>query len=95
MEPSGAVAGRSLLPLNSNGTVRNSGSQVAPTAKVVFMTVHEDPDFVRAALAVGGAGYVVKSRLASDQRRAIKEALAGRMFVSPTVTLVSSDEDDL
>lgn len=35
-------------------------------AKLVFLTVHNDPDYVRAALQSGGAAYVLKERLASD-----------------------------
>jgi CheY-like chemotaxis protein len=36
------------------------------TARLVFLTVHEDADYARAALDAGGLGYVVKARLASD-----------------------------
>jgi len=49
--------------------------------------MHADPDFVRAALATGALGYVVKSRLASDLLPSIREALAGRRFVSPCISL--------
>lgn len=56
-------------------------------AKVVFLTIHEDPDYVRAAIRSGGAGYVVKSRMATDLVAAIHEVLAGRRFVSPTIHL--------
>jgi DNA-binding NarL/FixJ family response regulator len=56
-------------------------------ARIIFLTVHDDPDYVRAALATGALGYVVKCRLASDLRRAMIEALAGRSFVSPTAAL--------
>jgi len=56
-------------------------------AKVVFLTVHEHPDYVRAALAAGAQGYVVKCRLASDLLLALREALAGRCFVSPSIGL--------
>jgi DNA-binding NarL/FixJ family response regulator len=54
-------------------------------AKIVFLTVHSDPDYVRAGLAAGATGYVVKSRLASDLVLALREALAGRSFVSPSI----------
>ena len=54
-------------------------------AKVVFLTVHGDADYVRAALAAGAQGYVAKSRLASDLRLALREVLAGRSFVSPSL----------
>src|SRR5688572_29542358 len=33
-------------------------------AKIVFLTVQEDPDYVRAALEAGAEGYVLKDRLA-------------------------------
>ena len=56
-------------------------------AKIVFLTVHDDPDFVREALAAGALGYVVKPRLASDLPMAVREAIAGRSFVSPTVAV--------
>ena len=58
-----------------------------PDARLVFLTVHEDADYARAALDAGGLGYVVKSRLASDLLPAIRAALADRSFISPTVRL--------
>jgi DNA-binding NarL/FixJ family response regulator len=59
--------------------MKGSGSSV----KIIFLTVHEDPDFLQAALDAGALGYVVKSRVASDLCPAIRAALAGRLFVSP------------
>jgi DNA-binding NarL/FixJ family response regulator len=59
--------------------LRESGS----TAKIIFLTVHEDPDFVQAAIETGASGYVVKSKMASDLRTAVKAAMAGRLFISP------------
>jgi DNA-binding NarL/FixJ family response regulator len=56
-------------------------------ARIVFLTVHDDPDYVRAALAAGALGYVVKCRLASDLLLAMREALAGRSFVSPCICM--------
>jgi DNA-binding NarL/FixJ family response regulator len=51
-------------------------------SKIIFLTVHDDPDFLRAALATGASGYVIKSRMATDLVPAISEALAGHRFVS-------------
>jgi len=56
-------------------------------ARLVFLTVHEDPDFARAAFDAGALGYAVKSRLASDLLPAVRAVLAGRRFISPTVHL--------
>lgn len=52
------------------------------TAKLIFLTVHSDADFVRSCLATGALGYVEKSRLMIDLIPAIQEALAGRIFIS-------------
>jgi DNA-binding NarL/FixJ family response regulator len=57
--------------------------QAHSTAAVVFLTVHDEEEFVQAANAVGGIGYVIKPRIASDLMKAVQEARAGRPFVSP------------
>ena len=54
---------------------------------IVFLTVIEDPDFVRKSVAAGGSAYVVKSRLATELRLAIDEVLAGHTFISPSLAL--------
>jgi DNA-binding NarL/FixJ family response regulator len=54
-------------------------------SKIIFVTVHSDPDFVRSCLAVGAAGYVVKPRIAVDLQLAIRQVLAGHLFISPDV----------
>jgi DNA-binding NarL/FixJ family response regulator len=53
--------------------------------KVVFLTVHEDPDFVAAAFAVGASGYVVKSDVTTELVPAIHEALEGRTYISQSI----------
>lgn len=51
--------------------------------KVVFLTVHEDIDFVNAAFDAGASAYVVKSQMASDLHTAIATVRNGGVFVSP------------
>ncbi len=60
--------------------------QRASTARIIFLTIHDEPAYLRAALDAGGNGYVIKSRLASDLCLAVREVMAGRLFVSPTIT---------
>ncbi len=50
--------------------------------RVVFLTIHEDPDFVAAAFAAGASAYVIKSRITADLIPAIHETLLGKTFVS-------------
>jgi DNA-binding NarL/FixJ family response regulator len=52
-----------------------------PTPPVVFVTVHEDPEFMEAAQAVGAAGYVVKSTMETELKPALELALRGQRFV--------------
>ncbi len=54
--------------------------------KIVFLTIHTDPDFVAAALSTGAFGYVTKPRLSTDLIPAIQQALEGHVFVSRVVT---------
>jgi len=70
--------------------LRNQGSK----AKVVFLTVHEDTDFVKAAMSVGALGYVLKLCLATDLVPAIWKALEGNAFVSPSIHLAGCGKMD-
>jgi DNA-binding NarL/FixJ family response regulator len=55
------------------------------TAKIIFLTVHEDRDYVNAAIGAGGSAYVIKSRLNLDLLRAIKAVLSNKLFVSASL----------
>ncbi|MGB0125250.1 MAG: response regulator transcription factor [Silvibacterium sp.] len=66
--------------------IQNSNSRT----KIIFLTIHEDRDFLAAALSAGGAGYVTKSRLSTDLVPAIHEALKGHTFVSESMRNVNT-----
>lgn len=57
--------------------------RIGSTAKIVFLTVHNDQDFVEEAFSAGAVGYVIKPRLGTDLPVAVREALMGHTFVSP------------
>src|SRR5207247_246081 len=61
--------------------------QVASSAKVVFLTVHDDRDFVEAAMSAGALGYILKQRLAADLILGLKTVLDGDTFVSSSTIL--------
>jgi len=52
------------------------------TAKIILLTIIEDPDYVQAALEIGVSGFVIKHNLNADLYHAIKEVIAGRTFIS-------------
>jgi DNA-binding NarL/FixJ family response regulator len=47
--------------------------------KIVFLTLHEDPEILAASLAAGALGYVTKILLHTDFILAIHQALAARV----------------
>jgi DNA-binding NarL/FixJ family response regulator len=63
--------------------LKESGSR----AKVIFLTVNEDPDIAEAAFSVGALGYVLKQHLATDLIPAIRQVLQDRNFVSRSVRI--------
>jgi len=65
------------------GRLKATGS----IAKVVFVTMYRDPEFVHESSALGVVGYVAKEELASDLVPAIHSVLAGLPFVSPCLDL--------
>jgi DNA-binding NarL/FixJ family response regulator len=56
--------------------------QMGSKAALVFLTVHDEQEFIQAARDVGALGYVEKPRLAIDLLHAVREARAGRPFFS-------------
>lgn len=73
---SGIEAAKQLRVLNSK-------------TKIIFLTVHEDPAFIRAALDTGALGYVLKSRIMADLILAIREVTKGRQFISRSLKLAA------
>lgn len=67
--------------LDAAKELRRRGSR----ARVVFLTVKEDAEYVAAALDSGGMAYVLKSRMYSDLTKAAGAALSGSIFISPRV----------
>ena len=61
--------------------LRDSGCR----AKIIFLTVHEDADYMNAAMGAGGSAYVVKSRVSQDLFPAINAALSNKLFVSASL----------
>jgi DNA-binding NarL/FixJ family response regulator len=57
----------------------------APDARLVFLTMHADPDLAAQALRMGASAYVLKSSAASELSRAIGEAMEGRRYLSPSI----------
>jgi len=59
---------------------------VMPAAKIIFLTMNEDPDLAVEAMRLGASGYLLKSSAASELFRAIQQALRGKVYVTPQIS---------
>jgi len=54
-------------------------------AKFIFLTMHPDVSYATRALEAGALGYVLKHSAPSELVQAIREALRGRVYVTPLI----------
>jgi len=73
------LGGMDVLP-----TLRN----MAPSAKILILTMHDDPQYLRQALKYGASGYVLKKAADVELTSAIRSVLRGEMYVHPSMTRV-------
>lgn len=53
----------------------------SPASRVIVVTMHDDPAYVRSAIAMGAMGYVNKSAADSELISAIRAVARGRTFI--------------
>jgi len=56
-----------------------------PEVRVVFLTMHKDAAYARRALEAGAHGYVLKHSAQAELFLAVRAALDGNTFISPTL----------
>jgi DNA-binding NarL/FixJ family response regulator len=56
-----------------------------PDTKVLVVTMHNDVAYLRAALAAGAAGYVIKTTPVADLLAAVRAVAAGRRVIDPAL----------
>jgi DNA-binding NarL/FixJ family response regulator len=55
------------------------------TPKVVFLTMHNDPELARECFNCGGAGFVIKESSFDEVITAIEAVMSGHRYVSPRI----------
>jgi len=56
-----------------------------PEIKVVFLTMHQDSAYARRALEAGALGFVVKHSAPTELVMALRAALKGQTFITPSL----------
>ena len=59
--------------------------QLSPGSKIVFLSLNNDRDIVRAALSTGALGYVCKTDARSELLTAVDAVLRGKQYVSSSL----------
>jgi len=57
----------------------------APGAKVLVLSMQDDPNYVREAFAAGASGYVLKEAVDTEVVDAIRQVAAGGRYVHPVL----------
>jgi DNA-binding NarL/FixJ family response regulator len=68
----------------------------APAARVLVLSMQDDPTYVRRAFAAGASGYLVKEAADTELVLAVREVAAGRSFVHPALgARLAADDADI
>jgi two-component system response regulator NreC len=68
----------------------------APEAKVLVLSMQDDPHYVREAFSAGASGYVLKEAADAEVVDAVREVHGGGRYVHPTLgaRLVAADAEE-
>ncbi|MEQ1792745.1 MAG: response regulator transcription factor [Nitrospira sp.] len=72
-----------------------------PSTKLVFVTMHADPAYIRAAFQAGASGYILKQSLGEELTQALHTVLRGQTYVTPLIAkdvvddMLSTDQQPL
>jgi DNA-binding NarL/FixJ family response regulator len=70
------------MPEKSGIAVAREAREQQAATRIIFITFHSDQDLMRAAMEVGGMGYLLKESAIEEVRTAIQAVHAGRTFIS-------------
>lgn len=84
LRPSLIVADLSLVPGDSLGFVHRLRAR-AGGAKLMLLSVHDEPTVARSAIAAGADGVILTRALATDLLAGVDSVLRGESYVSPAM----------
>jgi two-component system, NarL family, response regulator NreC len=62
-----------------------------PSAKIIVLSMHSNPAYVRKALDAGAKGYILKNAIELDLTRAVYAVAEGQSYLSPAISSVVLD----
>ena len=74
------------MPILDGFSVARRLKQRMPQLKVVFLTLHDEPEYLREAADIGAEGYVIKRNASSELLAAVRNAMCGmRHYPQPAL----------
>jgi two-component system response regulator NreC len=62
--------------------------KVAPAAKILILTMHDDEGYLRQALGAGASGYLLKKAVDNELLSAVRAVMRGEIYVHPSMTRI-------
>jgi two-component system, NarL family, response regulator NreC len=62
--------------------------KLVPLARILILTMHDDPQYLRQALKHGASGYVLKKAADAELLSAMHSVLRGEVYVHPSMTRI-------
>ena len=85
LQPRVAVLDLDMPRLDGFAVAREIRNRNLPV-EIIFLTFHSEADLLHRAIDIGGRGYILKESALVDIVNGIRAAIAGRPFVSPSMT---------
>ena len=84
-----------MMPGKSGIEALPSLLQAVPAAKVLILSMQDDPRYVREAFDAGASGYVLKEAADTEVVDAVRAVAAGEQYVHPTLgaRMVAADAE--
>jgi DNA-binding NarL/FixJ family response regulator len=86
LKPNLALVDIDMPKLGGIGVAKEVGRLKLET-KIIFLSFHRDEDFFRAAIDMGGKGYLLKDSATEEIVTAINTVLAGQLYISSAIAL--------
>lgn len=84
LQPDIVVMDISMPKLNGLDAARRL-RKIVPQARLIFVTVHADPDYVTQAFKAGASGYLLKRSAGSELLQAVQAVASGNYYITSLV----------
>jgi DNA-binding NarL/FixJ family response regulator len=85
LNPDVVILDISMPMLNGLDAAREL-KRLVPHARVIFLTMNEDPDMAAEAFRIGASGYLLKRSAGGELLLAVREVMNHRYYITPLMT---------